>query len=90
LNEGGQTQDDRLRWAWRVALSRDPAERELSALENLLAQDRAKFQAEPQAAQQLLQVGLTPLPADLAPAEVAAWTSVARAIFNLNEFITRN
>lgn len=90
LKEGGASTDDRLRWAWRVALSRDPQDRELTTLETLLQQDLAEFKADPQSAEQLLKVGLAPLPAELAPAELAAWTSVARAIFNLNEFITRN
>ena len=31
-----------------------------------------------------------PAPADVDPAELAAWTSVARVLLNLHETITRN
>ena len=36
------------------------------------------------------RVGDAPAPADVDPAELAAWTSVARVILNLHETITRN
>jgi hypothetical protein len=90
LDEGGESADDRLRWAWRVALSREPSPRELTTLARLLRQDLAEFEADQKAAEELLTVGLAPCPAELDKVEVAAWTSVARAFFNLNEYITRN
>ena len=42
------------------------------------------------AAQQLLSVGLAPLESEFAAAELASWTTLARAILNLGETITRN
>jgi hypothetical protein len=90
LNEGGESANGRLRWAWWVALSREPTPRELSTLARLLRQDLAEFEADASAAEELLKVGMAPVPVELNKVEVAAWTSVARAIFNLNEFITRN
>jgi hypothetical protein len=38
----------------------------------------------------LLGVGDAPVPAGLDPAELAAWTSVARVLLNLHETITRS
>ena len=40
--------------------------------------------------EQLLRVGLTPPAETIDSAELAAWTSVTRALLNLNETITRN
>ena len=34
--------------------------------------------------------GQSPIPADIDPAELAAWTSVARVLLNLHETITRS
>lgn len=87
--EGAAT-DERLRWAWRAALSRDPADRELALLRGLFEQELGDFRGDPSSAEQSLKTGLSPVPAEVDRAELAAWTSVARAIFNLSEFITRN
>lgn len=90
MQEGGSTVNDRLGWAWRTALSRDPAARELALLQGLFEQELGDFRADPSSAEQSLKTGLAPVPPDIDRAELAAWTSVARAIFNLSEFITRN
>jgi len=90
LLEGGVDTASRTRWAWRVALSRDAAETEAGALEALLLSELQVFRADPDAAGRLLSVGLSKPAASLDPVEVASWTSVARAILNLSETITRN
>jgi hypothetical protein len=90
LREGGDTFEERLKWAWRVALSRAASEREAAVLRNLYECDLAEYRADPAAAKQVLAIGLAAAPVDLDAAELAAWTSVARAIFNLNAFITRS
>lgn len=90
LHDGGSSTDERLRWAWQVALSRLPTERELTVMNRLLDADRDEFAKDPTAVEAMLKVGLAPVPADLDKTELATWTSAARAIFNLNEFVTRN
>ena len=45
---------------------------------------------DPAAARALLGTGDSPVPADIDPAELAAWTSVARVLLNLHETITRS
>jgi hypothetical protein len=89
LREGGATEEGRIRWAWRVVLSRAPADREVAALAGLYRRTREQYTAEPAAASELLQVGLAPVPPDLDPVAVAAWTAVTRALLNLSETITR-
>jgi hypothetical protein len=80
----------RLHWAWREAVSRPPDDREQQLLLNLLKESRARFSEDEAAAGGLLGVGQTPLPADANSAELAAWTTVTRAILNLHETISRN
>ena len=58
-------------------------------LGELVGKHREQYRHDPQAAEKLLAVGARPRPADLDPAELAAWTSVARAILNLHEIVTR-
>jgi hypothetical protein len=90
LREGGTTANERHRWAWQTALCRPPTDRELAATQRLLEAERLSLLADPTAVAQLLRTGLTPIPPELDLAELAAWTSVARSLFNLNEFVTRN
>lgn len=90
MREGGDTPAQRIRWAWQLTLSRMPAEREVAALERLYRRSREQYQADPEAARQLMSVGMAPVPKDLDVAELAAWTAVARALFNVSETITRN
>jgi mono/diheme cytochrome c family protein len=89
LKEGGTTDDDRLRWAFRQAVSRSPKLEELSILAKLLAKHRSEFRANAAAAEQLPKIGETPAPDGVDKVELAAWTSIARTIFNLHETITR-
>ncbi len=90
LREGGSTEEARLRWAWRVAVSRAPDPRETASLARLYRSNREVYAADPAAAKALLGTGLAPVPADLDPVDLAAWTAVARALLNLSETITRN
>ncbi|MBI1368842.1 MAG: DUF1549 domain-containing protein [Planctomycetes bacterium] len=90
VHEGGATDKAKIGWAFRMATSRTPQEREVALLSDLLTEHRSEFSADPSSAASLAQVGFTPAPKDIAAPELAAWTSVARALLNLNETITRN
>jgi hypothetical protein len=63
---------------------------ERRALAELLSRSREEYRAQPAAARELIASGQAAVADDLDPVELAAWTSVARAILNLNETITRN
>ena len=89
LKEGGTGDDERLTWAWRRVLSRRPTPEERAVLAGLLDKHRCEFTADPESARGLLGVGQRPADPALDPSELAAWTSVARAILNLDETITR-
>jgi hypothetical protein len=89
LDDGGADTAGRLRWAYRQALSREPNAQELNVLTGLLGKHRSEYAADPPAARQLLSAGESPLPDNMDPAELAAWTSVVRVLLNLHETITR-
>ena len=90
LKEGGADTKARLAWAWRQVLARAPRADELKTVQALLDKELAEYRADPAAAQALLKIGLTPAPKDADPAELAAWTNIARVLLNLHETITRS
>ena len=79
----------RLNYAFIRALSRPASAEELAVLEQFLTDQLSEYDADPAAAKELLSIGARPLPQDLPTTTLAAWTSVARAILNLHEVITR-
>ncbi|MEQ8787625.1 MAG: PSD1 and planctomycete cytochrome C domain-containing protein [Pirellulaceae bacterium] len=89
LRDGGKTAEQRLAFAWRECLSREPSADELHVLAQLFEQNLADYRADAAAAESLTAIGLAPRPKDLDTAELAAWTTVARALLNLHETITR-
>ena len=84
---GGDVDDAaRLRHMFRLCLARPPLERETACLLGYLDRQRDRFEARPGDAARIRPDGLG---ASIASAEAAAWTGVARVLFNLDEFITR-
>jgi hypothetical protein len=80
----------KIQWLWNEVLSRPPRESESRVLADYLADSRREYADDPEAAGQLLEVGLAPIPEAVPQQELAAWTSVCRAVLNLSESITRN
>jgi len=76
----------RLEHAFRVALARAPRAKEAERLQSLLATERDELATHQEEAGKLLGSGT---PKDLDRVELAAWTSMARVILNMDEFITR-
>jgi hypothetical protein len=91
LRQGGNDTPSRVEWLYRDVLSRKPRPAEAKVLEALLEKHRAGYKADRASASELVRNGERPAPADLNldPAELAAWTSVARVVLNLHETITR-
>jgi len=87
---GEKAADDRARLnkAFELAMNREPKEKEVAALTDFLTEQRNTYQSAPEDAAKLLAVGLAPKAA-LDPAELAAWTQVARVLLNAQETITR-
>lgn len=89
LLQEGRDDDQRVRWMFRKVLSRTPSPPEIEVLQDLLKAHRKEFAEDNAAAAQLLKVGLHPAMDKFPATELAAWTSVARAMLNLHETITR-
>lgn len=89
LQQPGST-DDRLAWLWQQALLRNPSDKEVESLRAVVRESHEEFTANPQAATNLLEIGLYRAPDSMDRAELAAWTTVCRVLLNLHETITRN
>ena len=90
IREGGPTPRSRIAFAFQLAVSRAPDVEEEELLKNLLRESRVLYRQDPQAAEDLIQIGHRTAAEELEPVELAAWTTVARAVLNLHETITRN
>ena len=80
VKEGGATDADRARWAWREVLGRAPSDREAAALTKVYRQERDDYDSDRAAAEKLLAVGQAPRPKDVDAADLAAWTMVSRVL----------
>lgn len=90
VREGGATPEARIRWAFRRATARTPDAEEVAILRALQERHRDAWRGDRAAAGQLVATGQAPVPDDIDAVDLAAWTSVARAILNLHETITRS
>ncbi len=86
-----ETSDDsaRLKKLFRTITDRSPSNRELDILMKMLAEQRSLFRDHIESANQLLAFGEAKSNAELDPAELAATTVVAQALFNFDEAIMR-
>jgi len=86
VREGGSTDQSRLNYAFVLALGRKPLDQESTRMASFLTQQRKVYAADPNAMKQLLtKAGVGPN----SSADLAAWISVGRVIFNLDDFMTR-
>jgi hypothetical protein len=86
----GRSWNARVDWAFERAVNRTPSSEERSTLANLYANSLGQFQHSRPDAGELIHEGEAPVPAGLKDTELAAMTTVARAILNMHETITRN
>ncbi|MDA0658023.1 MAG: PSD1 and planctomycete cytochrome C domain-containing protein [Planctomycetota bacterium] len=87
----GSSTDDRVKFAFRTVISRPPTPQEQRVVENLLAAAHEQYARDPESAQALVrQSSRKDFAAKLENSvEVAAWASVAAAVLNLDETMTR-
>ncbi len=96
LTDGGTTDGQRLAYAVRRCLSRDPKSDEQTVLSDFLDRQKQRFKnggvdpwpllASDEKAKQKVSAAI---PAGMTPGDLAAWTAVARVILNLDETITK-
>ena len=78
LEEGGQSNDDRLDYAFQLCVARPPESEERDELAEFLTQQLDQLQTN---AEEAKKIAATP--------DLAAWTALSRVLLNLDEFITR-
>ena len=86
---GGTTAADRVRHGVRLCLSRPATEPEVARLVQLHATAHAGFKTDPEAAKKMATDPRGPLPAALDNADLAAWTTVANVLLNLDEVVMK-
>jgi hypothetical protein len=79
----------RLERIFALATQRAPHAREAAHLRSALHRERARYAADPAAASALLAVGFEPVPSEVEPQELAAWTALALLVLNLDEVLCR-
>ena len=85
LREAPPRWEERLDHIYHLCLSRDPTPGERRLFRRFLVRQRAILQEEPESVKQLANGAGS----DLEPLLAATWTAAARAVLNLDEFITR-
>ena len=87
--EGGRDPNARIRYAFRLVTARPPADKEVKVLRTLLAGRLKAFREDRQSALKLLSVGESRRDRRLDATELAAYTTVASVILNLDETISK-
>jgi mono/diheme cytochrome c family protein len=89
LLEGGDTVESRIAYAFRLATGRKPARDEVRVIRETLDKQLAAYRTDDAAAKKLLAVGSFNAKPELDARELAAWTTIASMILNLDETITK-
>ncbi len=89
LREGGADDKSRVAYAFRLVTARVPSGKEAGVLRQLLEAERLTYAKDPQAAVKLVTVGESEYDKRLSVPELAAWTTVASTILNLDEAVTK-
>ncbi len=95
VNEGGETDEARLMFAFRSVVARRPSVDEMAALTGLLERTRQDFAGNPTAASEFIDASTTqPNPQHMdrdrsQDPELAAWTMIANLLLNLDETVTK-
>jgi hypothetical protein len=90
LRKGGTTLAGQIRWTFNQALGRQPDNQELAVLSDLHARSLARFRKDHDAAVRLIHVGESSVQTGSSVADLAAMTTVTRAVLSLHELITRD
>jgi hypothetical protein len=88
LRTGGKSDRERVDFAFKLATARMPDPQERAVLLTSLSEFRSTYRDDQANASKLLAVGETKPDSALDPREVAAWTTLAGMILNLDETIT--
>ncbi len=89
LTEGGKSAQERIAWAFRMVTARRPQSEEMTLLVGGLNKRLAHYRQDPAAAKKLVAQGASVAAATINVEELAAYTTTANVLLNLDEVITR-
>ena len=89
IREGGKTTRSRLEYAFMLVTSRKPTRDEVKVLEDVLAKQTADFRKSGDAAGKFLSIGEFTADPTINQADLAAWTTIASMLLNLDETMTK-
>jgi hypothetical protein len=89
VKTGGTTTAERAQFALKLCLVRPPRAEQVDALVALFDQQLIHFRQDMKSAQELATDPLGPLPKDMDPADLAAWTVIANVLLNLDGVLTK-
>ncbi len=89
LKSAGRSSPARIRYGFRRATGRTPTAREVAVLEALVKQEFDSYRSAPGKAAALLSAGESKVDPAIDKPELAAWTTLASALLNLDEVITK-
>jgi hypothetical protein len=89
VREGGDSIARRIELGFERVLSRRPQDSELAILTAAYQRTLGEFEKDPDAAAELIKVGKSMADVTISPIELAAMTSVATTLLNLDEAVTK-
>ena len=89
MTEGGATPESRIGFGFRLATARPPSPRKSAVLVDSFHHYLDTYQTNPAEARKLVSAGESPLDQKLNLSELAAYTTVASLILNLDETVTK-
>jgi hypothetical protein len=81
--------EDKISFAFDNALTRKPSDEEVQVILDLLNNQRDRYKEDEKAAVELLKTGMKAYDDSIEISELAAWTSISRAILNMYETTAR-
>jgi len=89
MTEAGNDPKKRIAFAFRLATARAPVGEEVKVLLDVFNRELADFRKDKPAAEKLMSVGTFKAKSGLDASELAAWTTIASMILNLDETVTK-
>ena len=90
LVEGGSSPEERITFAYRTILSRQPKPEEVAIVKQALDSYVTRFQKDTEAAKKVVSVGESKTKSNRPESELAAYTLLSNLILNLDETVMRN
>ncbi|MDF1810592.1 MAG: DUF1553 domain-containing protein [Verrucomicrobiales bacterium] len=89
VQAGGKSMSEKIRYAWRTTLIREPNESETGRMISLVKQATEKYQNNAEEAKMMATNPIGPPPEGIDVAELAAWTVAANVLLNLDELFLK-